>query len=79
MKALDFYLIYFTHIYSLAARRKLRYSKCSTGQCPPWKCQDDSAVIHGYCCHCPGWQYGKERSAGLEYYILIKLFILHFM
>ncbi|XKL68904.1 hypothetical protein PGB90_006673 [Kerria lacca] len=27
---------------------------CGSGSCPPWKCQDDSAVIHGYCCGCPG-------------------------
>lgn len=31
--------------------------RCGFRPCPPWKCQDDSAVIHGYCCHCPGSEY----------------------
>ncbi|XP_050434774.1 uncharacterized protein LOC126841981 [Adelges cooleyi] len=26
---------------------------CRRKQCPNWRCQDDSAVIHGYCCGCP--------------------------
>ncbi|KAL1465377.1 hypothetical protein WDU94_004956, partial [Cyamophila willieti] len=25
---------------------------CPANSCPPWRCQDDSAVIHGYCCGC---------------------------
>ncbi|KAK7574310.1 hypothetical protein V9T40_011501 [Parthenolecanium corni] len=37
--------------------RLFGYSKCGSRACPPWKCQDDSAVIHGYCCKCPGSHY----------------------
>ncbi|XP_026676318.1 protein deadpan-like [Diaphorina citri] len=25
---------------------------CPPNGCPPWRCQQDSAVIHGYCCGC---------------------------
>ncbi|XP_025405361.1 uncharacterized protein LOC112679683 [Sipha flava] len=25
---------------------------CRNKQCPNWRCQDDSAMIHGHCCGC---------------------------
>uniref|UniRef100_A0A8D9AWT9 Secreted protein n=1 Tax=Cacopsylla melanoneura TaxID=428564 RepID=A0A8D9AWT9_9HEMI len=25
---------------------------CPPNRCPDWRCQDDSAVIHGWCCGC---------------------------
>ncbi|KAL4089804.1 hypothetical protein QTP88_024768 [Uroleucon formosanum] len=30
-----------------------RVNYCSNRTCPSWKCQDDSAIIHGTCCGCP--------------------------
>ncbi|NP_001280279.1 uncharacterized protein LOC100575004 precursor [Acyrthosiphon pisum] len=30
-----------------------RVHYCSNRACPSWKCQDDSAIIHGTCCGCP--------------------------
>ncbi|XP_050546994.1 uncharacterized protein LOC126908721 isoform X1 [Daktulosphaira vitifoliae] len=26
---------------------------CRRKTCPKWRCQDDSAIIHGHCCGCP--------------------------
>ncbi|CAH0381781.1 unnamed protein product [Bemisia tabaci] len=31
-----------------------RYQSCNT-PCPPWRCEDDSAIIHGTCCGCSNW------------------------
>ncbi|XP_060852615.1 uncharacterized protein LOC132930651 [Rhopalosiphum padi] len=30
-----------------------RVNYCADRACPNWKCQDDSAIIHGTCCGCP--------------------------
>ncbi|XP_065222429.1 uncharacterized protein LOC135846977 [Planococcus citri] len=67
MKLLNFVLILMVCFTLTFSRNQIRskrtidkllgYSNCWQKQCPPWKCQDDSAVIHGYCCHCPGSEY----------------------